>query len=140
MKSRRQKQRFAHTAEDVEVSMTPMIDVVFQLLIYFLVTFSTAEVLSFLDISRPAPDAAQEEPSPPADMIRIAVMENGYGINGRDVGDEELKVLLERLAEVSTKQTVLVNCDDQSLHGRLVQVLDLCAANELTQIAVMSGK
>ncbi len=139
MRGKRQR-RFAGTDTDVEVSMTPMIDVVFQLLIYFLVTFSTAEVLSFLDISRPAPDAAQEAQSPPADMIRIAVMENGYAINGRDVGDEELKVLLERLAAVSTKQTVLVNCDDQSFHGRLVDILDLCAANELSQIAVMSGK
>lgn len=139
MRGKRQR-RFAGTDADVEVSMTPMIDVVFQLLIYFVVTFSAAEVLSFLDISRPAPDAAQDTQSPPADMIRIAVMENGYAINGRDVGDDELKVLLERLAAVSTKQTVLVNCDDQSLHGRLVQVLDLCAANELTQIAVMSGR
>ncbi len=139
MKTRTHERRFGRSTYDIEVSMTPMIDVVFQLLIYFLVTFSTADVLAFLDISRPAPDAEQAQ-SPSADMIRIAVRENGYAINSRDVSDDELRTLIGRLASVSTKQTVLVNCSDDSLHGRLVAVLDMCAANELTQIAVMSGK
>lgn len=120
--------------------MTPMIDVVFQLLIYFLVTFSTADVLAHLDISRPSPDAAQSKQPPPVDMIRIAVLKDGFAINGRSVSDEELKTLLEKLATISTNQTVLVNCADQSLHGRLIEVLDLCASSGLTKIAVMSGK
>lgn len=137
---RRGQQRFAHTNEEIEVSMTPMIDVVFQLLIYFLVTFSTSDVLAHLDISRPSPDAAQSKQTPPADMIRVAVMKEGFGINGRSVSDAELDSLLGKLASVSTKQTVLVNCDDQSLHGRLIKVLDMCASHELIQIAVMSGK
>lgn len=137
---RRGKQRRRGEGEaDVELSMTPMIDVVFQLLIYFLVTFSAADLLANLDISRPAPDAAASE-SPPADMIRIAVAEAGYAINGREVSGEELNRLLEVLAEVSVDQTVLVNCSDTSLHGRLVEVLDQCAASGLTKIAVMSGQ
>jgi len=140
MKPRKQQRRFAHTNEEVEVSMTPMIDVVFQLLIYFLVTFSTADVLAHLDISRPSPDQAQSSPRPPADMIRVAVLPEGFAINGRDVDDATLASMLKRLAGISTKQTVLVNCDDQSIHGRLIKVLDLCSENGLTQIAVMSGK
>lgn len=136
---RKGQRRSAGADAEIEVSMTPMIDVVFQLLIYFLVTFSTADVLAFLDISRPAPDASQSQ-QPPADMIRIAVLETGFAINGREVSDKELEVLIGKLAEVSKKQTVLVNCHDDSLHGRLIMVLDWCAENELTQIAVMSGK
>ena len=120
--------------------MTPMIDVVFQLLIYFLVTFSTADVLARLDVSRPAPDAAASNQPPPADMIRVAVAPEGYAINGRAVTEDELAGLLQRLAAVSLKQTVLVTCADASLHGRLITALDLCAANGLTKISVMSGK
>ena len=137
---RKKQRRFAHTNEDIEVSMTPMIDVVFQLLIYFIVTFSTADVLAHLDISRPSPDAAPSKQPPPADMIRIAVMKDGFGINGRSVSDAELDELLRKLASVSTKQTVLVNCNDESLHRRLIHALDMCASHGLTQIAVMSGK
>ena len=135
---RKQKRRFAHTNDEMELSMTPMIDVVFQLLIYFLVTFSTADVLAHLDISRPSPDAAQREA--PGDMIRVAVMPSGYAINGRSVTVDELDALLRRLAQISTKPTVLVTCDGKSLHGRLIQVLDMCAKSGLTQISVMSGK
>ena len=120
--------------------MTPMIDVVFQLLIYFLVTFAAADVLAHLDISRPAPDQAASRQSPPADMIRVAVLPEGYAINGREVTDEELAAMLRRLASISTKQMVAVSCDDQSIHGRLINVLDMCAENDLTQIAVMSGR
>lgn len=120
--------------------MTPMIDVVFQLLIYFLVTFSTADVLAHLDISRPSPEAAQSKPKPPADMIRVAVMPAGYAINGRKVTATELNALLKKLAAISTNQTVLLTCDDKSIHGRLIQALDMCAENGLTKIAVMSGE
>ena len=132
--------RFAGTESEMELSMTPMIDVVFQLLIYFLVTFSTADVLAHLDISRPSPDAAQQQTPPPADMIRVAVMPAGYAINGRRVSEEELGTLLRRLASISAKQTVLVVCDDRSLHGKLIHVLDLCAESGLAQISVMSGE
>ncbi len=119
--------------------MTPMIDVVFQLLIYFLLTFSTADVLAHLDVSRPSPEAARQEAPPPADMIRVAVLPDGYAINGRGVSAGELDALLRRLAAVSTNQAVLVVCDDQSLHGKLIQALDLCAKSGLKQISVMSG-
>ncbi|MEE9369685.1 MAG: biopolymer transporter ExbD [Pontiella sp.] len=138
---RRNKQRrFSEAESDIELSMTPMIDVVFQLLIYFLVTFSTADVLAHLDISRPKPDAAPQQEKPPADMIRVAVLPNGYAINGREMTGIELETMLRRLANISTKQTVLVTCDDKSLHGRLIQVLDMCAENGLSKISVMSGK
>ena len=138
---RRNKQRrFAGTDDDIELSMTPMIDVVFQLLIYFLVTFSTADVLAHLDISRPSPEAAQKQTPPPADMIRVAVLPKGYAINGRKMTEVELETMLKRLSSISTKQTVLVTCDDRSLHGRLIQVLDMCAESGLTHISVMSGK
>ncbi|MDF7798037.1 biopolymer transporter ExbD [Pontiellaceae bacterium B1224] len=137
---RNKNRRFSGTDSDIELSMTPMIDVVFQLLIYFLVTFSTADVLARLDISRPAPDAAQSQQTPPADMIRVAVLQEGFAINGRAVSEGELDALLKKLAAISLKQTVLVNCDDQSLHGKLIQTLDMCASHGLTQIAVMSGK
>ncbi len=137
---RKRKRRFAETDEDIELSMTPMIDVVFQLLIYFLVTFSTADVLAHLDVSRPQADAAQSSPPPAGDMIRVAVRPAGYTLNGRAVSVEELGSVLRRLAAVSTNQMVLVSCAEQSLHGELIQALDLCAGAGLNQISVMSGK
>ena len=138
MRSRTQNRRGGIQPE-IELSMTPMIDVVFQLLIYFLVTFSTADVLAHLDVWRPAPDATQKTQTSKSDMIRVVVTPAGYTLNGRKMERKELKAMLQRLAQVSTKQMVLVVCDDAALHGKLIAVLDMCAADGLTQISVLSG-
>ena len=50
-----------------ELPMTPMIDVVFQLLIYFIVTIQPVDVLANLDVFRPSPEAKQEQPADAAE-------------------------------------------------------------------------
>ncbi|MCU0858070.1 MAG: biopolymer transporter ExbD [Pontiellaceae bacterium] len=133
------KKRREREEPAIEVSMTPMIDVVFQLLIYFLVTFSTPDVLAHLDISRPAPDKSQTEQRTPPKMIRVNIYENGFSLNGRSVQIEELASILGRLAEFSKNQTVLITCAGGSEHARLISVLDLCAQTGLSKISVMSA-
>lgn len=123
----------------MEVSMTPMIDVVFQLLIYFLVTFTTPDVLAHLDISRPAPDSSQTEQRTPPKMIRVNIYEDGFSLNGRAVSKDELERILTRLAGFSTSQTVLITCAGGSEHSMLVDVLDICAGAGLNKLSVVSA-
>ena len=52
MKRKRQRKE----QEAAALEMTPMIDVVFQLLIFFIVTLKPEDICSHLDVSRPAPD------------------------------------------------------------------------------------
>ena len=49
-----------------ELSMTPMVDVVFQLLIYFIVTIKPIDVITNLDVFRPAPDPKAKQDEKPA--------------------------------------------------------------------------
>jgi biopolymer transport protein ExbD len=125
---------------DLEVSMTPMIDVVFQLLIYFLVTFSTPDVLAHLDVSRPAPDHSSTEQRTPPKMIRVNIHEDSFRLNGRQVSRKELGLILSRLAGFSTEQTVLITCAGNSEHARLVDVLDVCAECGLSKLSVVSAE
>ena len=129
----------------MEVSMTPMIDVVFQLLIYFLVTFTTPDVLAHLDISRPAPDKTQTEQRTPPKMIRVNIYaeggrEEGFSLNGRAVSRRELTSILTRLASFSKSQTVLITCAGGSAHAKLVDVLDICAESGLSKLSVVSAE
>jgi biopolymer transport protein ExbD len=129
----------------IEAPMTPMIDVVFQLLIYFLVTFSTPDVLAHLDISRPAPDKSPTEQRTPPKMIRVNIyaeggLENGYSLNGRTLSRTELASILERLSGFSKNQTVLITCAGGSEHAKLVGVLDFCAASGLNKLSVISAE
>ena len=121
-----------------ELPMTPMIDVVFQLLIYFLVTIQPRDVLAHLDVFRPSPDQRQQEQQEKPKMIRILVFPDGYTINDRPVDASELDRLLTRLAGIDRNQTILITCTAASQHERLVRVLDLCAKNRLVNLSVVS--
>ncbi len=139
------RKRIERESPTNDVSMTPMIDVVFQLLIYFLVTFSTPDVLAHLDISRPAPDPSKTEQRTPPKMIRVNIyseggFQNGYSLNGRTVSRVELISILTRLASFSKNQTVLIRCTGDSEHAKLIGVLDICAQCNLSKISVMSLK
>ncbi len=125
---------------EIDVSMTPMIDVVFQLLIYFLVTFTTPDVLAHLDISRPAPDKTQTEQRTPPKMIRVNIYADGFSLNGRAVSRTELHSILNRLASFSKSQTVLITCAGESEHAKLIDVLDICAESGLSKLSVVSAE
>ena len=124
--------------DKVEVPMTPMIDVVFQLLIYFLVTFETPDVMAHLNVFRPQPDPNKEPPKVEPQMIDVGIFPNGFTIGGRQVTLQKLDGLLGKVASFGTEQTVVIKCGLDSAHGDLVRVLDSCAKSGLTNLSVMS--
>ena len=121
-----------------DLPMTPMIDVVFQLLIYFLVTIHPVDVVANLDVFRPSPEAQKEKPDTPPKMIRITVFADAFLINDRPVDAAELDRLLSKLASIDKTQTILIMCTSLSPHERLITVLDLCAKSGLVNLSVVS--
>ncbi|MCS6771697.1 MAG: biopolymer transporter ExbD [Kiritimatiellae bacterium] len=126
------------SGESGELNMTAMIDVVFQLLIFFLVTQKPIDSLANLDVSRPAPEAKKEQMQTPPKMIRIHIYPDGFTINDRPVGLAELEGLLAKLASIDTKQTIMIMCAAMSRHEDLIRVLDLCAKTGLVNLSVIS--
>ncbi len=121
-----------------ELNMTAMIDVVFQLLIFFLVTQKPQDTLANLDVFRPSPEKKQEQLQTPPRMIRVQIFEDGYTINDRPVGGPELDGLLQKLASIDTKQTIKIMCSARSKHEDLIRVLDLCSKSGLVNLSVVS--
>ena len=135
MAHRRKRKRME--AIESELSMTPMIDIVFQLLIYFILTFEPEDVMAHLDVYRPAPDQSErEEPRP--NVIQIAVTETGYTMNERRMPLSGIERTLTRLAGIDTGQTVLIMAAPHSRHENLVEVLDLCAKVGMRNLSVVS--
>ena len=124
--------------DNAEIPMTPMIDVVFQLLIYFIVTMKPMDVVAHLDVFRPSPESTQEKPDTPPKMIRIAIYADGYTINDKPVTPEGLDRLIMKLASFDQNQTILIMCTALSPHEKLVKVLDLCAKSGLKNLSVIS--
>ncbi len=133
MRKRKRKQ-----ADGAELEMTPMIDVVFQLLIFFLVTLKQEDILSHLDVSRPAPDPNAKQEETIKDLLTITVHRYGYMLKGKNRSIEQLDRDLARLASFSKNVSVIIRCTADSQHERLVKVLNICAKVGLKKLSVFS--
>jgi biopolymer transport protein ExbD len=121
------------------LDLTPMIDVVFQLLIFFVVTLKPIDVIGQLDVFRPAPDPQARPEQKLDDMIRITVLQNHrFMLNQRSMSLAIMRKNLEMAAARSKTQTILIQCSELSVHNSLVAVLDLCAEVGLTNISVFT--
>jgi len=130
--------RERNKGESVKLEMTPMIDVVFQLLIFFIVTLKQEDILSHLDVSRPAPDPNAKPEEQIKDLLQIEVYERGFVMKGRRVGISELDRQLTRLATYSKNVSVIIKCTPDSPHANLVQLLNVCAKAGLKNLSVFS--
>jgi len=124
--------------EAAKLEMTPMIDVVFQLLIFFIVTLKQEDILSHLDVSRPAPDPNAKPEEQVQDLLTILVYKDGFVLKGRRVSIRELDRQLTRLASYTTKLSVIIKCTAESPHSYLVQLLDICSKAKLENLSVFS--
>jgi biopolymer transport protein ExbD len=129
-------------SEDAEMDMTPMVDVVFQLLIFFMLTAAFA-----LQKSIAVPKSADDQPSDHAvvkpldeasEYVTVRVDEfNTYQVITADAEEEapsvqDLHILLRRAREGSSAGTIptklRVTAHGDALHGRVVAALDAGAA------------
>lgn len=120
------------------LEMTPMIDVVFQLLIFFIVTLKKEDILSHLDINRPAPDPNAKKEEQPEDLLNILVFKDGFVLNGKNVTKPTLDKALTKLASFSRNISVIIRCTGDSPHMYLMEVLDICARVRLSNLNVFS--
>jgi len=123
--------------DEVKLEMTPMIDVVFQLLIFFIVTLKQEDILSQLDVMRPmgedkAPPETRTEP------ITITISAEGFVFNRLAVNERGLSEALARQAKYNKDTMVVIKCTADSPHSLLVRALDICKRNGINSIAVFS--
>ena len=119
MKFRRQQR------EGVEINLTPLIDVVFLLLLFFMVS-STFTRETHLSIDLPE---AQGELAEEADRsIEILIDESGnYRVNGADLVDNRMRTLQAAINKESTGDTalpMLISADAQAAHEHVVRAMD----------------
>ena len=123
--------------ENPKAEMTPMIDVVFQLMIFFVVTIKQEDIYSKLNANRPAPNQASSSESNDT-QIKIDIGYSGLIFNGRGVRMNELRSNLKQLSATSKNATVLIRCTMDSPHGRLVDVLDACNQYGMRNLSIFS--
>lgn len=129
--------RKRNKGESPKLDMTPMIDVVFQLLIFFVVTIKQEDILSKLSAARPAPDK-NARPDKQPDLITIVVAPQGFVFNGRLVSLDELDRRVKRYSDLSKTAMIVIKCTADSPHAFLVQALDICNKHGMTNLSIFS--
>ncbi len=115
------RRRRSREAEESEVNLTPMLDVVFIMLIFFIVTASFVKEAG-IDVNRP--DAATAEKKERGNIL-VAITPNGQiWIDKRQVDPRALRANIERLHAENPQGSVVIQADKDSKNGLLVLVMD----------------
>ncbi|MAA74984.1 MAG: biopolymer transporter ExbD [Salinisphaeraceae bacterium] len=115
----RYSQQSAEESEDI--NMTPMLDVVFILLIFFIVTTSFVKETG-IDVVRPTAQTAQQKN---ASNILIGIRDNGeIWIDKRRVQLDAVRANVERMLAEAPEASVIVIADHKAETGVLVDTMD----------------
>ncbi|MFP4137765.1 MAG: ExbD/TolR family protein [Halomonas sp.] len=126
--------RFPRRRRDpVEVNLTPLIDVVFLLLIFFMVS-TTFETRQALELTLPeSVSGAAAEPSP---VTLVVTAEGGYRLGQRELDAAGLPEALAGEAEQAREHGLIVEADARARHADVVRALDQAGAQGIRQVRI----
>ena len=119
-----------HKRDDLDVNITPLIDIVFLLLIFFMVS-TTFERESEIDIT--LPEATIDAGKEATEVIEITISaDSTFYINGKRVINSEVATLKQALLKVANGREdppIIISADANATHQAVVSVMD--AARQL---------
>lgn len=133
------KQHFANLIEEEEsaIDMTPMLDVVFIMLIFFIVTASFVKEAG-IDVNRP--DAATAVQKDRANIL-IAISEtNEIWIDKRQVDVRAVQANIERLYAENPQGSVVIQADEESNTRVLIKVMDAARSAGVYDVSVATDE
>ncbi|MDZ7853353.1 MAG: biopolymer transporter ExbD [Halomonas sp.] len=119
--------------EPVEVNLTPLIDVVFLLLIFFMVS-TTFETRQALELELPESQSGQDMEASPVTLVVTAEGEYRLGEQIHDAG--MLGEALAAEAEQAREHGLVVEADGRAAHADVVRVLDRAAGLEIRHVRI----
>ena len=129
------KGRFAGGLE-----MTPMIDIVFLLMIFFLVASKLDEDDRSIEVMLPQASAAKPLTSRPREFVINIDRDGNYFAGARPVRLDDLRQLLRQsAADNPSRQTVILRADENALHKFVVAAMDACVQAGIDDYQVQSA-
>jgi|TARA_R110000782_G_scaffold44130_4_gene98980 biopolymer transport protein ExbD len=117
----RMRRHYAGSDDEAGIDMTPMLDIVFIMLIFFIVTSSFIKE-SGITVQSPSAATATEQPK---GNILIAISPEGaIWIDRQPVDVRAVRAAVERMLVDQPDSTVIVQADRDSRSGLVIQVMD----------------
>ncbi|WP_299236276.1 biopolymer transporter ExbD [uncultured Halomonas sp.] len=126
--------RFPRRRRDpVEVNLTPLIDVVFLLLIFFMVS-TTFETRQALELTLPESlSGSAAEPSP---LTLVVTAEGNYRLGARVLDADSLGSALADEADQGREHGLVIEADAQARHADVVRALDQAGLNGIQRVRI----
>ncbi len=131
----------SESRQDVELNITPLIDVVFLLLIFFMVS-TTFERESEINITLPEASKELTEAKPDAISVAIDSRSRIY-VNGRTLINSQLSTIKQAIYEALGNLTdvpIIISADAETNHQSVVKVMDAARQLGLVRITFATQK
>lgn len=121
----------------VNINLTPMIDMVFILLIFFMVTTSFVKETG-VTINRPTAKTAERKEQ---GNILVAITKNGeIWIDRKRIDMQAIRANIERLQANNPEGAVIIQADNHSQSGLLIKVIDQIRLAGIANISIAANK
>lgn len=127
------RRRSGRLDDEAEVDLTPMLDVVFIMLIFFIVTASFVKEAG-IDVTRPP--AATAERKERGNILVAITADDQIWVDRRMVDPRALRANLERLHAENPQGSVVIQADTESKNGLLVLVMDSARLAGIDNVAL----
>lgn len=129
----RSRRHASHEGEETGIDLAPMLDFVFNLLIFFLITTSFVREAG-VTVVKPEAETAEHKDT---GNILVAVRPNGeVWMDRRQVDMREVRPSIERLHLERPEDTVIVVADKASKAGLVAQVMDQIKLGGIKEVAL----
>ena len=132
---RKKRGTFAVEEEENEIKLTPMLDVVFIMLIFFIVT---ATFIKEAGIQVERPDAVTAESQDDAAILIAISPTDEIWIDRKERDPRTVRSVIERLHAENPKGSIVIQADEGSTHETLVIVMEAAKAAGVTNVAIAS--
>ena len=130
---RKKKGAFGAEEEDNEINLTPMLDVVFIMLIFFIVTASFIKEAG-IDVIRPEATTADKQEDA---AILIAISANNeIWIDRRETDPRGVRVAIEKLHSENPKGSIVIQADEESTNEILIAVMEAAKQVGVANVAI----
>lgn len=126
---------FGQEDESEEINLTPMLDVVFIMLIFFIVT---ATFIKEAGIQVERPDTITADPQEDAAILIAISGSDEIWIDKQERDPRDVRGIIERLHHENPKGSIVVQADEDSTNEVLIQVLEAAKAAGVTNVALAS--
>lgn len=122
----------------INLDITPVVDTVFNLLIFFALSLNFIATPG-MNVNLPQ-SVTQEIIREKEELVVVVHKDNTIVVGGKEVAPEELFRLLSGAARENKERPVIIQADRESMHGRVVGVMDMAKRAGLSRLVIATAQ